>query len=220
MEPQFWLDRWKLNEIGFHLPEVHPWLPAYWPRVLGAGPVSRVFVPLCGKSLDLVWLSGQGPDVVGVELSEVAVRDFFREQALLFREDRAGAFTRFRSEKLELLQGDLFDLTAADLAGVDAVYDRAALIALPDALQTRYARHLLELLPHRPPILLITLEYDQSQMAGPPFSTSAERVDALFGADYSIECVAASDILAAHPNFKSRGLTGLLEKAYLLHRPV
>lgn len=218
MDTQFWLERWERNEIGFHQEDVHPGLRKFWPRLTELTGLTTVFVPLCGKSVDMRWLLEQGQGVLGVELSEIAARDFFHEQGLPVAVEPNVAFELYQGECIRVLRGDFFDLTKADLAGVGAIYDRAALIAMPEFLQARYVRHLLDRLPQRPPILLITLEYDQRQMAGPPFSTSTDRVTELYGRDYFIDCLSTRDILGDYPNFRNRGLTGLLEKAYLLRR--
>ena len=215
MEPQFWHERWKLNEIGFHQPQVHSLLTQHW-QGLGITK-SQVFVPLCGKSLDMLWLRQQGHSVLGVELSPVAVRDFFTGQSLAFTTRPLQGFQLYESTGIQLLCGDFFDLKPEHLAQVQAVYDRAALIALPQALQARYAQRLLELLPHRPPMLLITFEYDSTEMDGPPFSTSEQTVKDLFGQAYRVEILSATEILDENPGLKNRGLTRLTEKSYRLY---
>jgi len=214
MEPQFWHERWTLNEIGFHQNHIHPQLIEHWPALGLAG--GQVFVPLCGKSLDMAWLLRQGHAVLGVELSPLAVEDFFAEQALAFASRRDGDFQVYEGAGIQLLCGDFFALEAKHLAGVQAVYDRAALIALPCDLQARYAEHLLAILPKRPPIMLITFEYDPSEMDGPPFSTPTQTVEALFGQAYRIELLSSQDLLDESPGLKSRGLSRLTEKAYRL----
>jgi len=214
MEPQFWHERWQLNEIGFHQAQTHSLLARYWPSLgVDAG---RVFVPLCGKSLDMAWLRQQGHTVLGIELSRLAVEDFFKEQGLEYSTRPLDGFQSYESEGIQILCGDFFALKPEHLSGIQAVYDRAALIALPADLQARYARHLLTLLPHRPPMLLITFEYQQEAMAGPPFSTPEKPVREWFGDQYAIETLAANEIIEEVPGLKSRGLDSLIEKAYRL----
>lgn len=214
MHPQFWHERWALNEIGFHQPDVHPLLSEHWPRIsAGAG---QVFVPLCGKSLDLLWLRRQGHRVLGVELSPLAVASFFSEQSLPAATRQMPGFHAYESDGIEIWCGDFFDLRASHLEQVGAVYDRAALIALPKDLQARYAAHLLELLPRRPPVLLIAFEYDPAEMEGPPFSTPTQVVEELFAPAYRVECLSAKEIIDEVPGLKSRGLSRLTEKAYRL----
>jgi thiopurine S-methyltransferase len=219
MNSQFWHDRWQLDEIGFHQRQFHPLLVEHWPLVCSGGAPGQVFVPLCGKSLDMVWLLQQGHSILGVELSPIAIADFFRERTLAADVQPFDAVQRFESPGYRLLCGDFFDLRPKYLQNVQAVYDRAALIALPHSLQVRYVEHLLHLLPERPPMLLITLEYDPQEMEGPPFSTSEERVTALFKDRYEVVKLSARDVLDEHPGLKNKGLTGLTEIAYRLRAP-
>lgn len=219
MEPQFWHERWELSEIGFHQPEVSSLLKSYWRRVCPPASGSLAFVPLCGKSLDMLWLRNQGHSVLGVELSPIAVGDFFREQGLAYSARPVDGFQSFRGERVELLCGDFFALRPDQVKDVAAVYDRASLIALPKALQSRYAEHLIDLLPHRPPILLITLEYDPTEMDGPPFSTPESKVRDLFGPAYRAESLSVNEVLVDYPGLRDRGLTWLTETAYRLHSP-
>jgi thiopurine S-methyltransferase len=214
MEPQFWHDRWQLNEIGFHQEKVHPALSEYWP--LAGLARAEVFVPLCGKSLDMAWLRRQGHPVLGIDLSPLAVTDFFKERGLTASTHSADGFDWHESSGYRLLCGDFFNLKPKHLHAVEAVYDRAALVALPPPLQARYAGHLLHLLPQRPPILMIAFEYAAAEMAGPPFPVTGQRIKELFGPAYSIETLSATDALDSQPGLKSRGLSALLEKVYYL----
>lgn len=214
MDPQFWHERWQLNEIGFHQNQAHAWLMDFWPGLnLQSG---TVLVPLCGKSLDMVWLRQQGHQVLGVELSPLAVSSFFEEQGLAYTVQTVDGFQAYRAEGIDILCGDFFALTASHLENVSAVYDRAALVALPEAMQARYAETLLRLLPQRPPILLVTFAYDPAEMQGPPFSVPRGRVEQLFGSCYAIEELAKVDALALQPGLRARGLTGLHESLYYL----
>jgi thiopurine S-methyltransferase len=215
MDREFWLDRWHSNRIGFHLEEVNPHLRDFWPAMpVAAG--ARVFVPLCGKALDLAWLAGQGHPVVGVEISEKAVLDFFAEQGLEPERVAEGGFVRFRAGGIEILWGDYFALDAETLGPVDAVFDRASLIALPPEMRERYVSHLRGLLPHQPPMLLVTLEYPQEQMSGPPFAVSEAEVRALCEPGYRVSMERDWDVLAESPGFRERGLTSLRERVYRL----
>jgi thiopurine S-methyltransferase len=214
MDPSFWHARWQANDIGFHQPEYHALLQTYWPRLaLPAG--SAVFVPLCGKSLDMVWLAERGHRVIGAELSELAIDAFFAERALQPEVREVGSFKVKSAGPYEMWCGDIFDLPAEAVEKAAAVYDRAALIALPAELQSRYARTLKALLPTAP-VLLITLDYDQSQMQGPPFSTPGRQVLDLFAGGYECAELECRDVLAGHPHFVQRGLSALSESAWLL----
>jgi len=216
MDADFWLQRWQNKQTGFHQLEVNPRLETFWPQLqLQAG--DQVFVPLCGKSLDMLWLR-EHYDVLGVELSPLAVESFFTDNDLEPEHDRQGEFSVCRAERLTLLCGDFFDLRPGQLAHVRAVYDRASLIALPTAIRPRFVAHLTSLLPPGTPLLLITLDYDQAQMDGPPFSVSGAEVRALFESHWSIQRLHAHDILAGEPRFRERGLSSLSEKVYLLRK--
>jgi thiopurine S-methyltransferase len=215
MEPQFWHERWDRNEIGFHQEKVHPALSEYWP--LAGAAQAEVFVPLCGKSLDMAWLRRLGHSILGIELSPLAVTDFFKEQGLTASTRSADGFHWYERSGFRLLCGDFFNLKPKHLQKVEAVYDRAALVALPPPMQLRYAEHLLHLLPQRPPMLIITFEYDATEMAGPPFPVTEDRIKQLFGHAYAIETLSAIDALDSQPGLKSRGLSGLTEKVHYLH---
>ena len=214
MEPEFWHQRWASNQIGFHEDQVNAYLARHYAH-LGLAPGEIVFVPLCGKSVDLRWLADQGAHVVGVELSLIAVESFFAEQGLTPRTSKEGAFAVWESGPIRLLCGDYFALAPADLAGAHIVYDRAALIALPPERRAEYVAHLDRLLPGARRTLLITLEYPQEQMQGPPFSVAEREVHSLF-AGARIERLGGQDVLADNPRFRDKGLTRLLECAYLI----
>ena len=218
MEKAFWLHRWEKNRIGFHEDEVNSHLQAFWSR-LALAPSARVFVPLCGKTRDLLWLRAQGHEVVGVEWSRIAVRDFFGDNRLTPDIVDAGAFEDWSTDGITLRCGDFFDLAAADVEGVLAVYDRASLLALPPPRRSDYAAHLLHVLPPSAPILLITLEYAQSAMQGPPFAVHEDEVRTLYGRHRRVRVLYDRDILEESPKFRGRGVSSLHEKVYLLEAP-
>jgi len=215
MNPEFWHERWRRGEIGWHATSINLHLQDHWPR-LGVAPGARVFVPLCGKSLDLLWLAGQGLWVSGVEISRVAVEAFFADNGLYAEITEDPPFLRYRAAEIEVLCGDFFDLDASRLQGVEGVFDRASLIALPPEARPRYADHLQRLLGPAVRMLLITLDYPQDEMAGPPFAVRDDEVQALFGARFHIEPIARSDVLAENERFRQRGLTRLYEQVYRL----
>ena len=215
MEPKFWQERWARNQIGFHLSEVNPYLQRHWPQ-LAVAEGSKVLVPLCGKSLDLVWLASHGLRVMGVELSEQAVEAFFSEQNLVPRITRRKAFTVYQADLIEVWCGDFFALDADALVGCAALYDRAALIALPPLMRAQYAEHLSRLLPSGCQGLLITLDYDQTQKAGPPFAVTDDEVKVLFGSDWSLRALQEQDILEESWKFVQEGVTRLDERVYRL----
>ncbi len=191
MEPSFWLTRWESNEIGFHEGRPNALLAAHWAE-LGIRAGGRVLVPLCGKSRDLVWLRAQGFEVVGAELSRIAAAQFFAELELEPEVTRWAHGERFAGDGICILVGDLFDLDAATLGAVDAVYDRAALVAMPPAMRLRYAEQVIALSAAAPQ-LLVTFDYDQALMSGPPFAVPAEAVQAAYGGNYQIKCAETRD---------------------------
>jgi len=215
MNPEFWLENWQNNKIGFHQLETNRHLISYW-HLLNVDSNCRVFVPLCGKSLDLIWLCQQGHYVLGVEVSERAVRDFFSENGITYSKLKQDEFLLCETEHLTILQGDFFNLTANYLQNVKGVFDRASLIALPIELRQKYAHHLKSILPNKAKLLLVTFEYDQSRMNGPPFSVNEAEVKALYQADYEIKLLFNKDVLANYPAFQAIGLNSLQEKVYLL----
>ncbi len=215
MEPKFWQERWARNQIGFHLPEVNPYLLRYWPSLtLAQG--AKVLVPLCGKSLDLMWLASNGYHVLGVELSEQAVDAFFREQNLTPRITWHGVFKVYQADLIEIWCGDFFALDAGALADCTALYDRAALIALPPLMRAQYAEQLNSLLRPGCQGLLITLDYDQTQKAGPPFAVTDDEVKVLLGLQWCLEVLEAQDVLDESWKFVQDGVTRLEERAYRL----
>ncbi|MBD9458579.1 thiopurine S-methyltransferase [Pseudomonas sp. PDM05] len=213
MEPKFWQERWARNQIGFHLPEVNPYLQRHWPP-LAEG--AKVLVPLCGKSLDLMWLASQGLRVLGVELSEQAVEAFFSEQNLTPRITARGVFKVYQADSIEIWCGDFFALDAEVLADCTALYDRAALIALPPLMRARYTDHLNTLLPVGCQGLLITLDYEQVQKAGPPFAVTDEEVQLLLGEYWTLQVLQEQDILGESWKFVQDGVTRLEERVYQL----
>jgi thiopurine S-methyltransferase len=192
MQPKFWHERWKSNEIPFHEREANPLLVDHF-DLLGLAPGGRVFVPLCGKTLDLHWLLSKGYRVAGAELSKLAVEQLFAELGLPVTVSPAGELALNSAPGIDVFVGDIFALTRESLGPVDAIYDRAALVALPDAMRSNYAAHLMHLAANADQ-LLITFEYDQSVMEGPPFSVSAEEVRRHYQGNYSVTLITTRSI--------------------------
>ena len=218
MKKEFWLERWEREETGFHQDDFNPYLRQYWQELhLESGSV--VFVPLCGKSLDMLWLRDQGHQVLGVELSAIAVQAFFSENGYNPQHDAHGKFDLCEADGIRVMCGDFFDLCRDDLKNVAAVYDRASLIALPPEMRERYVRHLVSILPPATQILLVTVDYPQEEMQGPPFSVSPGEVDALFRDQAEVRMLSQADVLAQNPRFQQRGLSSLQENIFLLTLP-
>jgi thiopurine S-methyltransferase len=215
MHQEFWYERWQQNQIGFHNEDINPHLQQHWSK-LNIKPGSRVFVPLCGKSNDLQWLLSQGHEVIGVELSPLAVDAFFAENGLLATNHQQGNFIVSKVDGLSIYCGDFFDLTANDLLGVGAVYDRASLVALPPEMRSAYAAHMQQLLEPGIKTLLVAFDYPQDEMPGPPFSVQTAEVYALYDGWCDIELLDSEDILDKEPRFRDKGVSRMQEQVYLL----
>lgn len=217
MEISFWQQRWQENQIGFHLSDVNPYLKKYWP-LLQINSSVNVLVPLCGKTLDLSWLAAQDYNVLGVECSEQAILAFLDEQNINAEIFDSEHFRIYVSENIRLLNGDFFKLTSEMLAEVDVVYDRASLVALPESMRQQYVELLAENLPSKVRILLVTLEYDQSAMNGPPFSVTHSEVESLYSSNFNVDIIHEQDIIDEQPRFKDRGLEYMIERVYIISR--
>jgi len=192
VDAPFWHDRWQRNQIGFHESSVNPLLIAHFDS-LSLRPGSRIFVPLCGKTLDIHWLLSHGHHVAGAELSEIAVQQLFADLGLTPDVAALSKVTRYSAAGVDIFHGDIFDLSRGDLRKVDAVYDRAALIALPEPLRARYARHLAQI-TGRAPQLLICVNYEQQLIPGPPFSVDGAEVARLYEGTYDLAPLGRTDI--------------------------
>jgi thiopurine S-methyltransferase len=215
LEPEFWHERWRFGQIGFHQCTVDRYLSRYWPELELASDC-RVFVPLCGKSLDLLWLLERGHGVTGVELSAVALESFCMEHGIPAKRRIVDGFDVYESVNLQLYCGDFFALTPELLGPVAAVYDRAALISWRPELRAAYVDHATALTDPGTQTLLITLEYAQAQMKGPPFSVLADDVQHLYARNHTIQELSRQDILGSEPRFRARGVTALYEVCYRL----
>jgi len=192
MDASFWHAKWEKSEIAFHQDEVNPLLLDHF-GALALPRGSRVFVPLCGKTRDILWLLQSGYRVVGAELSRLAVEQLFAEMELAPDVTQAGPLTHFAAEDLDIYVGDIFELSGSELGQVDAVYDRAALVALPEAMRQRYADHLAAI-TGRARQLLIAYDYDQSLQNGPPFAVGADEVRSLYGTHYEPTLLASVEV--------------------------
>lgn len=219
MDTDYWRERWSRNETGFHQNEINPHLQRFWSE-LNLIPGSRVFVPLCGKSRDMLWLREQGHEVVGVEISRLAVEAFFAENDLHATVTKHGTFSIYQTEGIRLYCGDFFQLTSEDMVGVSAVFDRASLIALPPSMRSAYVAHMQIILASDIKTLLVTFDYPQYEMQGPPFSVKEPEVRVLYEKIGEVRLLYSADILDKEPRFRDKGITQLQEKIYLvIHNP-
>ena len=213
MDKAFWLERWRTNQIGFHQADFNARLIRHWPS-LGVRRGARVFVPLCGKTRDMLWLAQQGYVVLGIELSATAIEAFFAEAGAPYERRQAGAFESFETDRIGILRGDFFELGPLDLSEVAAVFDRAALVALPSDMRRRYAEHLLTILPLGAQILLLAIEYEQRLASGPPFAVHPDEVAALFGARCAVELLERTPAEEMPPRFQAHGIREAGESTY------
>jgi len=213
MEKSFWHQKWEKNEIAFHERETNPLLVKYFNK-LSLENGARVFLPLCGKSLDISWLLANGISVVGAELSKMAVEQLFLELGIEPDISRVGAVELYSAKDLDIFVGDIFDLSREMLGPVDAVYDRAALVAFPAEMRNRYSAHLTDI-TDKAPQLLICYEYDQNLMAGPPFSIYGVEVKQHYGDSYRINLVATEKVPGG-----LKGIYGVNEAVWLLKNQV
>ncbi|WP_447599462.1 thiopurine S-methyltransferase [Nitrospira sp. Nam80] len=192
MDAGFWHERWETNDIAFHKKEANPLLVRCF-AALSLSKGSRVFVPLCGKTLDIHWLLSEGFRVAGAELSKVAIEQLFTELGVEPKVSRDGEVDHYSAANIDVFVGDIFQLSSDVLGPVDAVYDRAALVALPEEVRKRYTAHLTALTSDAPQ-LLITYEYDQSLMEGPPFSINNEEVNRHYRESYEVSMILSADV--------------------------
>lgn len=213
MEASFWHNCWKKNTIGFHQDAIHPFLKKEIASLMQSTD-NRVFVPLCGKSLDMFFWA-EHMAVVGCELSEIACQDFFKDHDLAFQAEENGQFVRYKKDEITLLQGNIFNLSPQILGEINWIYDRAALIALPKTIQMQYVEYLKSLLIDGVKLALITLEFPEEELTGPPFPVFDCDVRRRF-ADYKINCVAEHDV--ANKQFARRtfDVSYLKERLYII----
>lgn len=225
MEIDFWIERWDNNQTGFHQQQVNPYLTYFYGK---KGPAVaqrdklKVFVPLCGKSKDMLWLSQNGYKVFGVECSDRAVKDFFEENALNYKHASNDQHALYQSSDLasqvEVFQGDFFEIQKDHLSGVTDIFDRASLVALPEEMRQQYVNKIAELQAPGVRTLLVTLTYDTAEMNGPPFSVTEDEVHALYGENFSVQKLLFKNVIEEETGLRNRGLTSLIETVYKLVR--
>jgi len=212
MDASFWHQRWEANEIGFHQNKVNPLLVTYF-KALSLAQGNCVFVPLCGKTLDIGWLLFHGYRVAGAELSELAIKQLFVELGIKPDITDSGAVKHYHATDIDIFVGDIFDLTRKMLGSVDAVFDRAALVALPKDTRIQYTKHITDI-TNNASQLLITYDYDQRLMDGPPFSVSNEEVSQHYEDSYEILRLASLAVTGG-----LRGRYDARENIWLLKQP-
>ncbi|MCA9405941.1 MAG: thiopurine S-methyltransferase [Candidatus Omnitrophica bacterium] len=192
MDINFWIQKWENNDIAFHESKPNPALVQYFSG-LGLAKGCRVFLPLCGKTLDMAWLLSQGYQVVGAELSRMAIEQLFAELKIKPEISERGEVVHYRAKDIDIFVGNIFDVSKKTLGPADAIYDRAALVALPETMRHEYTAHIMEITDAAPQLLL-SYEYDQSLMEGPPFSVTNEEVKCHYGKSYDVKLMDSIDI--------------------------
>lgn len=192
MDASFWHQRWEKNEIAFHESKANTLLVKYV-NELSVVKGRRIFVPLCGKTLDISWLLSKGYRVAGAELSQLAIEQLFMELGVQPEIATMGDVEQWSAHNLDIFVGDIFALSQKILGPIDAVYDRAALVALPEHMRKRYTAHLTEITGQAPQ-LLICYDYDQRMMEGPPFSVRHDEVTRHYTAKYDVTLMASTDV--------------------------
>ena len=211
MEASFWHRKWERGEINFHESEANPLLTTHFEK-LNLAKGSRVFLPLCGKTRDIAWLLANGYRVAGAELSAQAINDLFKDLGREPAISTVGKLSRYSADDIDIWVGDIFEVSAEYLGPINAIYDRAALVALPAGTRQQYASHLMQI-SGAAPQLLITYEYDQSVIDGPPFSVDEDEVIRHYGAAYQLQSLETKNIAGG-----LKGKVASTETAWLLQK--
>ncbi len=210
-----WLQRWERRDIGWHHTEFNTHLLNHW-HALRMPRGSLILAPLCGKSRDLFWLAEQGYRIRGIELSPLAVESFFTENNLQPEIASLAGFESWRAGPYEIYCGDIFDLPQLNISDIDAVYDRASLIALSPVQRERYADLLCKSLPERSKMLLVAMEYPQEEMQGPPYSVQEEEIRTLFEPRFQVRLLHTLNLLKDTQRYGEKGVSRMSEMVYLL----
>lgn len=219
MELSYWQSRWNKGHTGFHMHGGYPALARHWDSLEISGD-ANVLVPLCGKSDDLDFLSKKTGSVTGVEISGRAVHEFFRERKIDVSKRNSYGFSIYSGHNIELWCGDFFRFPEIHTPSFDLIYDKAALIALPEQMRKRYASKIISLTDLHTQYLLHHFEYDQKEMTGPPFSVSKEEIQFYFESDYNINVLEEAEMdIGRYKKFKDRGLSSYLRERLLFLTP-
>ncbi len=211
-----WRSHWTRKTPGFHEGQVNAYLEKFLP-LFDLAPGDTIFMPLCGKAVDILWLSQQGYRVIGVELSEVAVLSFFEESSIEFVKVQQENFSVYKAKNITLYQGDFMHIQAQHLADCKLVYDRASIVAIEPFNRQSYKHKMLQIIPAAIPMLMVTLEYDQDIMQGPPFSVPASEISALYHPQYSAHFLQSNEQSTEGSRWRERGLQSLIESALRLN---
>lgn len=212
---ELWQQSWRDRKMDFHQEVVNPHLVRFWEK-LTLPPGSTIFVPLCGKSLDLVWLAAQGHRVIGVELSPLAVRAFFKENKIQAARRPAGRFTCWENGRISILCGDFFELSSNDLGVIAAVFDRASLTALPEDIRGAYLAHLRQIVPASCKIMLLTTEEPEEGETQYQDFAAADEISSLYLDRFDMELAHVESVFEADPDPAIKTPVRVEQKVYLL----
>lgn len=213
MQADFWHERWAKGETAFHEKDINPLLSTHFSQLnLVSG--QRVFVPLCGKTHDISWLLQQGYSVVAAELSEVAIKELFSQLGFEPQISNFATGLRYKGPNLDIFVGDIFTLNSQHLGQIAAVYDRAALVALPEPMRKQYTQHIRTITQHAPQ-LLICFNYEQAKMDGPPFSVTEDEVKQHYAQHYRINRLYSESLVGG-----LKGKVAALQQVWLLQNKV
>ncbi|CAM2961639.1 thiopurine S-methyltransferase [Legionella worsleiensis] len=216
MDKDYWHQKWQSKSIGFHQAQPNKLMQRYISS-LQLAPGACVFVPLCGKSIDMIWLAAQGYQIIGNELDNNACSDFFTENQIPVQVTPMNDFIVYESANIRIFCGDFFNMNRSILGKIHAVYDRAALIALPKEMRIKYSEQITRLTTASTPILLLTTEYNQDEMQGPPFAVGKEEIITLYGTHFNVhQLYCKSFTIPDH--LQEKGLTKATEQVYLMTR--
>lgn len=218
MEKSYWESRWKKNKIGFHTPQGEEALHKWWHHLITSEKDLNVLIPLCGKSPDIEWIAKQGANVIGVEFIELACEDFFKERKIHPFVQKHPFGNHYVYDRIELWASDLMKIPEAVLSISNLVYDRAALVALPPHLRVAYIEKIAKVLKPGSKMLLISFDYPQKEMNGPPFSIPEQEINVLFSKHYTIRLLEANEILSSLKKYEQKGLSHLKKLVFLLER--
>ncbi len=214
MEKEFWLGKWERHEIGFHQAEYSPYLVKYWNKL--ATDKGTVFVPLCGKTKDMLFFVEQGHKVIGVELSEIACNEFFADNNIEYEVEQLDKLKLYKAKDLQIYCGDLFDLDPAILSDVSYVFDRASLIALPHEIRLRYVDFMDQHIGNAK-YFLITIHFD-NQEVGPPFAMNADMVTQYFGSRFAIEPIESKELPLEMARVHKGKITNFFVNCFFMHK--
>jgi len=212
-----WHSRWKSNKIGWHADQVNQNLIEYFSK-LNLVDGDKIFVPLCGKSVDMLYLLQRGLKVVGVEMSEIAAKQFFSDNKLEYSVSKVDDLILYEGDGIQIFCGDFFTLKAKHLVGVKAVYDRASLIALDKALRQKYVNHLNDIISKDVRVLLLTLNYPKHQRVDPPFAVSKSEVNSLYGGSFQCQELQNISDIENEPMFLLQGVDFVEKAVYCLQK--